>query len=183
MNQKKPTRRERKGAKELLRLGLKVYDYRKDRLSTVEARGLSQANQGLKTTLKDRATTSELLENKARLLDEALRKSGGYYYHKKNWVENIEMLLVAAIVILGIRSFFIQPFIIPTNSMFPSFYGMKPYLYEEQSAPNIAERVRDKVLLGASHYRLKSESSGNLYLVLQNGNSHRYVQANFSARS
>ena len=111
MNQKKPTRRERKGAKELLRLGLKVYDYRKDRLSPVEARGLNQANQGLKTILKDRATTSELLENKARLLDEALRKSGGHYYHKKNWVENIEMLLVAAIVILGIRSFFIQPFI------------------------------------------------------------------------
>jgi len=179
MNQKKPTRRERKGAKELLRLGFKVYDYRKDRLSPVEARGLNQANQGLKTSLKDRSATSELLENKARLLDEALRKSGGYYYHKKNWVENIEMLLVAAIVILGIRSFFIQPFIIPTNSMFPSFYGMKPYLYEEQSEPNIAERVRDKVLLGASHYRLKSESSGNLYLVLQNGNSHKYVQANF----
>jgi len=179
MNQKKPTRRERKGAKELLRLGFKVYDYRKDRLSPVEARGLNQANQGLKTSLKDRSATSELLENKARLLDEALRKSGGYYYHKKNWVENIEMLLVAAIVILGIRSFFIQPFIIPTNSMFPSFYGMKPYIYEEQSEPNIAERVRDKVLLGASHYRLKSESSGNLYLVLQNGNSHKYVQANF----
>jgi len=179
MNQKKPTRRERKGAKELLRLGLKVYDYRNDRLSPVEARGLNQANQGLKTSLKDRSASSELLENKARLLDEALRKSGGYYYHKKNWVENIEMLLVAAIVILGIRSFFIQPFIIPTNSMFPSFYGMKPYIYEEQSEPNIAERVRDKVLLGASHYRLESESSGNLYLVLQNGNSHRYVQANF----
>ena len=53
MNQKKPTRRERKGAKELLRLGLKVYDYRKDRLSPVEARGLNQANHGLKTILKD----------------------------------------------------------------------------------------------------------------------------------
>ena len=179
INYKRPNRREKKGAKELLRLGLKVYDYRKDRLSPVATRGLNQANNALKVALKDRQVTSELLESKARLLDEALRKSGGHYYHKKNWVENIEMLLVAAIVILGIRSFFIQPFIIPTNSMFPSFYGMKPYLYEEQSAPNLVERARDKVLLGASHYRLESESSGNLYLVLQNGNSHRYVQANF----
>jgi len=37
----------------------------------------------------------------------------------------------------------------------------------------------DKVLLGASHYQLEAESSGTLYLVLQNGSSHRYVQSNF----
>ena len=173
------TRREKKGAKELLALGLKVYAFRHDRLPAVEARGLNLANEGLREALRDRKVSSEKLEKKARILDEALRKSGGHYYHKKNWVENVEMLLVVAIVILGIRSFFIQPFIIPTNSMFPSFYGMKPYIYEDETPPNMAERARDKLLLGASHYRLEAESSGNLYLVLQNGTSHRYVQANF----
>ena len=66
------------------------------------------------------------LEEKAKAVDEALQKSGGLYYHKKGWVENAEMLLVAAIVVIGIRSFFLQPFIIPTNSMYPSFYGMQP---------------------------------------------------------
>ena len=83
INYKRPNRREKKGAKELLRLGLKVYDYRKDRLSPVATRGLNQANNALKVALKDRQVTSELLESKARLLDEALRKSGGHYYHKK----------------------------------------------------------------------------------------------------
>ena len=39
-------------------------------------------------------------------------------------------LLVAAIVVIGIRSFFIQPFIIPTNSMYPTYNGMQPHLYE-----------------------------------------------------
>jgi signal peptidase I len=176
---KRASRREKKGAKELLSLGLKVYAFRQDRLPAVEARGLNLANEGLREALQERKVSSEKLEKKARILDEALRKSGGHYYHKKNWVENVEMLLVVAIVILGIRSFFIQPFIIPTNSMFPSFYGMKPYIYENETPPNIAERARDKLLFGASHYRLESESSGNLYLVLQNGTSHRYVQANF----
>ena len=89
------------------------------------------------------------------------------------------MLLVAAIVILGIRSFFVQPFIIPTNSMYPSFYGMTPYIYEEDDSPNLLERCIDKVLLGASHYQMEAESSGTLYLVLQNGSSHKYVQSNF----
>jgi len=37
----------------------------------------------------------------------------------------------------------------------------------------------DKILLGASHYQMEAESSGTLYLVLQNGSSHRYVQSNF----
>ena len=87
------------------------------------------------------------------------------------------MLLVAAIVILGIRSFFVQPFIIPTNSMYPSFYGMTPHLYEDHNPPNFLQRCADKVLLGASHYKLEAESSGTLYLVLQNGSSHQYVQS------
>ena len=123
---RRANRREKKGAKELLRIGLKVWFYRKDRLPPIEERALQIANQGLRDAIKTKAISSKELEKKARILDDALRKSGGHYYHKKNWVENVEMFLVAAIVILGIRSFFVQPFIIPTNSMYPSFYGMTP---------------------------------------------------------
>jgi len=172
-------RREKKGAKELLDIGLKVWHFKKDRLSAVEERALKLANEGVSEALKDRRVMVSKLEQKARHLDEALRNSGGFYYHKKNWVENVEMLLVAAIVILGIRSFFVQPFVIPTNSMFPSFYGMQPHLYEDRDTPNIAQRLRDKILFGSSHYQIQAESSGTLHLVLQNGTSHRYVQANF----
>ncbi len=177
--ERKANRRERKGAKELLRIGLKAWLYKRDRLPPVEERALKIANDGLRSALKTKGISAEELEKKARILDEALRKSGGYYYHKKNWVENVEMLLVAAIVILGIRSFFVQPFIIPTNSMYPSFYGMTPHVYENDDSPNLLQRCLDKALLGASHYKLEAESSGTLYLVLQNGSSHQYVQSNF----
>lgn len=176
---RKPKRREYKTAKELLRTGTKVWLYKKDRLPPIEERALKIAIDGLKDALKEKNSPAEVLEKKARILDEALRKSGGHFYHKKNWVENVEMLLVAAIVILGIRSFFVQPFIIPTNSMYPSFYGMTPYIYEEDDSPNLLERAIDKVLLGASHYQMEAGSSGTLYLVLQNGTSHQYVQSNF----
>ncbi len=177
-NDRTANRRERKGAKELLRIGIKVWLYRKDRLPPIEERALKIANDGLRETLKIKKIPAHELDKRARILDEALRKSGSHYYHKKNWVENVEMLLVAAIVILGIRSFFVQPFIIPTNSMYPSFYGMTPHIYDKEP-PNFLERGKDKILLGSSHYRLEAESSGTLYLVLQNGSSHRYVQANF----
>ena len=42
----KATRSQKKGAKEILRLGQKVYDYRKDILSAADADNLQSANQG-----------------------------------------------------------------------------------------------------------------------------------------
>ena len=109
-----------------MRLGQKVYDYRKDILSAADADNLQSANQGLKEALSQKPISGPLLEEKAKKVDDQLQKSGDSYYHKKSWVENVEMLLVAAIVVIGIRSFFVQPFIIPTNSMYPSFSGCSP---------------------------------------------------------
>ena len=83
IEERKPKRRERKGAKELLRLGIKVWNYRKDRIPPVEERALRIANEGLDQALKNRQTTASLLDKKVRILDDALRNSGGSYYHKK----------------------------------------------------------------------------------------------------
>ncbi len=179
-SEKKATRSQKKGAKEILRLGLKALSYRRDLLSKDELDALISSCGALQESLSTKSITGRELEEKAQLVDEALQKSGGLYYHKKGWVENIEMLLVAAIVVIGIRSFFLQPFIIPTNSMYPSFYGMQPHVYEAQEEPNFAERVIDKILLGASHYKLEAQSSGKLYLVMQEGGrTSRQVTSSF----
>ena len=123
---------------------------------------MENANANLNQVLKAKPIISSNLEDAAQKVDEALRNSGGLYYQRKTWVENVEMLLVAAIVVIGIRSFFVQPFIIPTNSMYPSFYGMQPKVYDEgEKVPNIIERGLDKIFLGASHYRLDAEQMGN----------------------
>jgi signal peptidase I len=178
--QNKAKRSQKKGAKEILRLGEKALAYRRDILTADQVEKLESAVNELKATLKQKIIFIGDLEGKAENLDFQLRESGGLYYHKKGWVENVEMLMVAAIVVIGIRSFFVQPFIIPTNSMYPSFYGMQPNLYEEnEDIPNFVERGFDKLLLGASHYRVELESSGSLYLVLQNGGSFRPAKATF----
>ena len=180
MTIKKATRLQRKGAKEILRLGEKAFSYRKDLLSQDEAEELESSNLALAKVLKTKPILFEELDNSAKRVDQALQKSGGLYYHKKAWVENIEMLLVAAIVVIGIRSFFVQPFIIPTNSMFPSFFGMQPKLYEEgESVPTLIERGIDKIFLGASHYQVVSESEGALYLKLHNGAPFKFVKSGF----
>ena len=151
----KAKRSQKKGAKEILRLGEKALDYRRDILSADQVERLESSTTALKCLLSNKIIYINELEEKAEKVDIELKESGGLYYHKKGWVENVEMLMVAAIVVIGIRSFFVQPFIIPTNSMYPSFFGMQPNLYEEsKEVPNLLERSVDKVILGASHYRL-----------------------------
>ena len=45
-------------------------------------------------------------------------------YPNAAWRENVEVLLVALAVAMGIRTFFLQPFKIPTGSMQPTLYGV-----------------------------------------------------------
>lgn len=45
-------------------------------------------------------------------------------YPNPVWRENVEVLLVAIAVAMGIRTFFLQPFKIPTGSMQPTLYGI-----------------------------------------------------------
>ena len=122
----------------------------------------------LREVLSKKLILIDELEEKAEKVDLELKKSGGLYYHKKGWVENIEMLMVAAIVVIGIRSFFLQPFIIPTNSMYPSFFGMQPHLYEEDNeVPSLLERSVDlhSYLFGD----ILAVNSSEIYYILFGG--------------
>lgn len=48
------------------------------------------------------------------------------------WRENVEVFLVAIVVALGVRTYYLQPFTIPTSSMYPTLNGI---IFHETKEP------------------------------------------------
>ena len=87
-------------------------------------------------------------ETRAETLEKLLEKS---FPQPANSVlrENVEVLLVAAIVAMAVRTFFIQPFKIPTGSMQPTLYG----IHQDpncESSPSLPQQLVDLLIEGKS---------------------------------
>jgi signal peptidase I len=151
-----------------LELAAKVWNYRRDRLSGKEADELTRRSQELRRLLKERADAGRLKLG-IESLEGVLRRAGGAIYPKTSLVENVEFFLVAAIVILGIRTYFVQPFKIPTNSMWPSYYGMTAEnLPPGSAAPNPVARAFRFIAYGARRHTVVAPRDGEVYVQLVN---------------
>ncbi|MDP4643434.1 MAG: S26 family signal peptidase, partial [Opitutales bacterium] len=156
-----------KQAKELLQSAHKIYHYRRDLIPEGRLDELEKAVGEVDTFMRKKPCNDVDLEAAMGRLDGLLGKVGGKMYPKTFWNDNIEVLLVAAILVIGVRTFFFQPFIIPTNSMYPTYSGMNSVVYEaEADSPGAAKKILSKLTLGASHKSLIAEKSGNISLVL-----------------
>ena len=154
----------KKQAKELLQAANKVYHYRRDVTSEERLNELDRSVGEVKTFMQDASKEREL-ESAMKRLDQLLRKIGGKIYPKTFWNDNVEVALVAAIIVIGIRTFFFQPFIIPTNSMYPTYSGMNSVIYSEGSPdPSALAKALRVVTLGARHKSLVAENGGKISL-------------------
>ena len=64
--------------------------------------------------------------------------------------ENVEVLLVAVIVAMAVRTFFFQPFKIPTGSMQPTLFGIQQNVACDENA-SLPKRLFELVAWGISH--------------------------------
>src|SRR6185295_17419795 len=152
----------RENAANWLELADKVYHFRRDVLPPAQVAELQSRTADLKALLKEKAG-AEKLKLAIERLEEVLRRTGGAIYPKSALVENVEFFLVAAIVILGIRTYFVQPFKIPTNSMWPTYNGMTPEVFAKQSdEPSAAAVAARAVMFGAWPHRLDAAGDGEI---------------------
>jgi signal peptidase I len=155
-------RKMRQNAANWLELASKVWNYRRDRIGARESDELIGKRDGLRRLLKEGADAGKL-KLAIESLEGVLVRVGGAVYPKSSLVENVEFFLVAAIVILGIRSYFVQPFKIPTNSMWPTYYGMTAEnLPPGSPAPNPAERILRFAAFGAWRHTMVAPNDGQV---------------------
>lgn len=153
-----------------LEVAERVYHYRRDVLTAPLLAELTGRMQSLRLALKERVDAAKL-KLEIESLEDVLRRTGGRIYPKSSLVENVEFFLVAAIVILGIRTYFVQPFKIPTNSMWPSYHGMTGEVFKStEDEPGVVVRGFRFLAELAKPVRLNAPTSGEIAIPINSRN-------------
>jgi len=157
----------RRHAANWIEVAERVFNFRKDQLSDAQTQRLLGATGELRQRLKERADASKL-KMAIEQLEVVLRDTGGRHYPMTSLVENVEFFLVAAIVILGLRAYFVQPFKIPTNSMWPSYYGMTHETFAPGEEPGALGRIARLAAFGARNYSAEAPADGEVLIPVFN---------------
>src|SRR6202521_4112224 len=100
----------------------KILNHQRDILSPQAVETLRASMHDLQKAVAEQAD-QPALEKQMEKLETAANKWLKPYPHAA-WRENVEVLLVALAVAMAIRTFFLQPFKIPTGSMQPTLFGV-----------------------------------------------------------
>ena len=158
-------RRVRKRAKEILHHARHIHNFREDLMSRDELAGLETSRAALHDAI--RSGTPEAMEKTGGALAEHLSK----VTPRKSFPavrENIEVIVVAVAVAMAFRTYFIQPFKIPTGSMQPTLYGITSVT---RTTPKLLDRKPLQYLrwavTGELYRAVKAKAPGTLQLARQ----------------
>jgi signal peptidase I len=156
----------RANATHWLELADKVFHYRRDQLAAAQLAELEKRTGDLRLKLEQRAEAGKL-KLSIEALEPVLRRTGGKIYPKNEVTEWVEFFLVASIVLIGIRTYFVSPFQIPTNSMKPTYLGMSDAVYRTpQENPGLFAKAVRFLTLGAVHHEIIAPQSGEVTMDL-----------------
>jgi signal peptidase I len=110
----------------------------------------------------DKPALEKQMENLEKVANKWLKP-----YPNAAWRENVEVLLVALTVAMGIRTFFLQPFKIPTGSMQPTLYGV--------TSQNLINEPNFKIPTGLTRVREWFAGVSYIHLVAVNDGPVEHV--------
>src|SRR5881398_4171760 len=147
-----------KHSKLLLRHAQKYLRYKRDILDTETYDAVAADIRRLHAALRQR--DRKQIESRAEELDAKLHQLTPVTW-ESHWRENCEVILVAIVVAVGIRSYFLQPFKIPTGSMQPTLNGIIGYP-STAPAPDILRQIGEFIVRGRNYINVVSREDDQL---------------------
>jgi len=150
----------KKEAKEIVSILRKRWNYSRDLLSEKALAECDQLKKDLEGVFSAKKADAQAAEMVARAPARMERIFPGCLTPNP-WVENIEVLFVAIVIALAIRTYIVQPFKIPTDSMKPTLWGIYTEPRQEP-APNMIVRFVDLALYGRIYHHLEAPEDGEV---------------------
>jgi signal peptidase I len=147
----------------------KILNHQRDILAPQAIEAVQTAMAACQNAVAERADKAALekqMENLEKAANKWLKP-----YPNAAWRENFEVLLVALTVAMGIRTFFLQPFKIPTGSMQPTLYGV--------TSENLIDQPQFKIPTGLTRVRQWFEGVSYIHLVAENDGQLQQVERPF----
>src|SRR5437763_726477 len=157
------TSRHVKHSRLLLRHARKYLRYKDDRLSALDREQIVAGMKSLREALRQK--DRERIHGTADALDKMLHRLTPVTW-ESHWRENCEVILVAIVVAVGIRSYFLQPFKIPTGSMQPTLNGIIGHLMTALP-PNLFGQVAEFILRGRNYINVVSHEDDQVLQIEQ----------------
>ena len=142
-----------KSGQEMLHGARKMLCYKRDLLPPADLQRVESHIAQLKEALRQRSRPG--VEEASHALDRFFGERFPTPKHP-DLRENCEVFLVAIVIALGIRTFFLQPFTIPTGSMQPTLNGIQVEA-SQALPPNALVRALDLARYGRSYFNVVSQ--------------------------
>jgi signal peptidase I len=147
----------------------KILNHQRDVLAPQAVDAVQSAIANIRRAVEEQGDR-ETLEKQMEELEKAANKWLKPYPNAA-WRENVEVLLVALAVAMGIRTFFLQPFKIPTGSMQPTLYGV--------TSENLLNEPDFKIPTGLTRLRQWFEGVSYIHLVAESEGAVEMVERPF----
>lgn len=147
----------------------KLLNHQRDILTPQAIEGVQSAMASCQraiTDYEDKPALEKQMENLEKAANKWLKP-----YPNAAWRENVEVLLVALAVAMGIRTFFLQPFKIPTGSMQPTLFGV--------TSENLINEPNFKIPVGLTRIRQWFAGTSYIHLVAENDGTLQSVDRPF----